>query len=109
MFLNMIQQNLLFDFHLNICFLPFFINIKLSTANLFLKKFHTDFYFSLINFKSIFKIMTFFNKLISSIKQLTKQLQQAQIAVINNQITINDKYFLLQELNLHLSKMNVKS
>ena len=53
--------------------------------------------------------MTFSDKLISLIKQLAKQLQQAQIAVIDNQIAISDKCFLLQELNLHLNKMNVKS
>ena len=104
----MIQQNLLFDFHLNVHFLSFFTNIKLFTADLFLKKFHINFYLSLINFKSIFKAMAFFNKLISLIKQLAKQLQQAQIAVINNQIVISDKCFLLQELNLHLNKINVK-
>ena len=52
--------------------------------------------------------MTSFNKSISLIKQLIKQLQQAQIAVIDNQIAISDKHFLLQELNLHLSKINVK-
>ena len=52
--------------------------------------------------------MTSSNKLISLIEQLAKQSQQAQIAVINNQVAISDKCFLLQELNLHLSKMNVK-
>ena len=75
MFLNVIQQNLFFDFHLNVCFLSFFINIKLSTVNFFLKKFHINFYLSLINFKSIFKVMMFSDKLISLIKQLIKQLQ----------------------------------
>ena len=52
--------------------------------------------------------MTFSNQLISSIKQLAKQLQQAQIVVINNQITISDKHFLLQELNQHLKQLNEK-
>ena len=28
--------------------------------------------------------------------------------MINNQITINDRYFLLQELNQHLKKLNEK-
>ena len=52
--------------------------------------------------------MTSSDQLISSIEQLAKQLQQAQIAVINNQITINDKCFLLQELNQHLKQLNEK-
>ena len=61
MFFNVIQQNLLFDFYLKTHFLFFVINHKLSTADFFLKRFCTISYFSLINFKAIFKIITFFN------------------------------------------------
>ena len=52
--------------------------------------------------------MTSFNQLISLIEQLAKQLQQAQIIVIDNQITINDRCFLLQKLNQHLKQLNKK-
>ena len=52
--------------------------------------------------------MMFFNQLISLIKQLAKQSQQAQITVINNQIAISDKCFLLQKLNQHLKQLNEK-
>ena len=53
--------------------------------------------------------MTFFDQSISSIKQLAKQSQQAQIVVVDNQITINDRCFSLQELNQHLKQLNEKS
>ena len=52
--------------------------------------------------------MTFSDQLISSIEQLAKQSQQAQIAVIDNQIAISDRHFLLQELNQHLKQLNEK-
>ena len=46
---------------------------------------------------------------IPSIKQLAKQSQWAQVAVVNNQIAISDRCFSLQELNQHLKQLDEKS